>query len=391
LTHFLNKFRRITSHGNFIPQVDGLRFLAIFLVVVFHLNGFFTKKGGALLSGNYDQELNQVLLSWDKGVELFFIISGFILALPFASHALANGKKVSLKFFYLRRLTRLEPPYILTMVILFLVLVLTKTYPFAHLFPSLLASLTYTHNVIFGAPLIAIVTWSLEVEIQFYIIAPLIGKIYALGQYNRRLILAVLIIGFPVMQYFLPANIVTLYSFIQYFLLGFLLADLYVVKGLLPFKTSNILSVCAGIVLFLMIVLVNNHYQLFGELFFILVVFLFYYLVLFNDFWKRIFSIPVLSTIGGMCYSIYLWHFAIISGFGRFFIRLKFTGYYAIDLVVFSLLMIVPILLISGLFFLYIEKPCMSKNWHKELLVKFGITSSKAINTTQANHFDTQR
>jgi hypothetical protein len=33
-SNFLEKFRRITSAGNYIPEIDGLRFVAIFWVVV---------------------------------------------------------------------------------------------------------------------------------------------------------------------------------------------------------------------------------------------------------------------------------------------------------------------------------------------------------------------
>src|SRR5262245_10743057 len=54
------------------------------------------------------------------GVQLFFIISGFILALPFAAERLAGARPVRLKAFYLRRLTRLEPPYFLVLTIFFL-------------------------------------------------------------------------------------------------------------------------------------------------------------------------------------------------------------------------------------------------------------------------------
>jgi len=37
-------FKRITSSGSFIPEIDGLRFIAIASVVLFHLSGFLTAK-----------------------------------------------------------------------------------------------------------------------------------------------------------------------------------------------------------------------------------------------------------------------------------------------------------------------------------------------------------
>ena len=48
------------------------------------------------------------------------MISGFILGLPFARHVLANGPPVVLKQYFLRRLSRLEPPYIVAMITLFI-------------------------------------------------------------------------------------------------------------------------------------------------------------------------------------------------------------------------------------------------------------------------------
>ena len=55
------------------------------------------------------------------GVELFFVISGFVLAAPFAKSAIGGGKQVSVKKYFVRRLTRLEIPYLLSLLILFLI------------------------------------------------------------------------------------------------------------------------------------------------------------------------------------------------------------------------------------------------------------------------------
>ncbi len=93
------QFRRITTQKRFIPEIDGLRFVAISSVVLLHIYA-------ALESGN-------VAVPWamdvdlpKRGVELFFAISGFILGVPFASHRLLQAPKVNLKQYFLRRLTR---------------------------------------------------------------------------------------------------------------------------------------------------------------------------------------------------------------------------------------------------------------------------------------------
>ena len=63
-----------------------------------------------------------------RGVELFFAISGFILGIPFASHYLRGVPRVNLRRYFIRRLTRLEPPYIINLMVLAGILVIvTRT------------------------------------------------------------------------------------------------------------------------------------------------------------------------------------------------------------------------------------------------------------------------
>ncbi len=161
----------------YFPEIDGIRFLAILLVVLFHIHGYFIKKTPVTFADKPDDYywLNLFLSNGDRGVPLFFVLSGFILCLPFAHHYINHGKKVSLKKYYLRRVTRLEPPYFIAMTSIFALELVMKVKPFAVLFPSWLASLVYAHDFIFHhVPLITVVAWSLEIEIQFYLLAPLL-------------------------------------------------------------------------------------------------------------------------------------------------------------------------------------------------------------------------
>src|SRR2546430_13501195 len=107
---WLDGFRRITTSGEVIPEIDGLRFIAIAAVILHHLGLFVSTQRQA------DEGL---LLLGQNGVELFFAISGFILAVPFAMHYLNAGKRVKLSRYFVRRFTRLEPPYLLSLLLLF--------------------------------------------------------------------------------------------------------------------------------------------------------------------------------------------------------------------------------------------------------------------------------
>jgi peptidoglycan/LPS O-acetylase OafA/YrhL len=107
---FLQKFKRITYSTSYLPEVDGLRFLAIFsVVVIMHIPNYLNDKfyHYQFIPQGYWKNFS---IAGGHGVGLFFVISGFILSLPFAKWRLNKGKKISLKNYYLRRVTRLEPP-----------------------------------------------------------------------------------------------------------------------------------------------------------------------------------------------------------------------------------------------------------------------------------------
>jgi len=105
------QFRRITTQNRFIAQIDGLRFVAIAWVVFFHIYAVLSDRGAVPAPVPLDTDLPK------RGVELFFAISGFILGVPFASALLRNAPAVNLKQYLLRRLTRLEPPYFISLFV----------------------------------------------------------------------------------------------------------------------------------------------------------------------------------------------------------------------------------------------------------------------------------
>src|SRR5437868_7202416 len=74
-----------------------------------------------------------------------------------------------------------------------------------------------------------------------------------------------------------------------------------------------------------------------------------------------------ITAIGGMCYSIYLIHFEVISLAGRLTRRIAGHQPYWFYLLVQLALVGAAILLICGLYFVLLEKPCMRRDWPQRL------------------------
>jgi peptidoglycan/LPS O-acetylase OafA/YrhL len=369
-------FKRKTNTTSFIPQIDGLRFLAIMMVLLYHLNIFITVKvpfSFTRPTADYWWMFN-LLDSDRKGVFLFFVISGFILALPFARAARGEGKPVELKHYYLRRLTRLEPPYILVMVACFFGILLLPGHEFAagfpHTFfgllPRLGASLIYMHNIIFPQYLsLNPVAWSLEIEVQFYLLVPLLVKVFKLPQVPRRILLIAAPVVFIFLQHLLHPTVDTLFSYIQYFLAGFLLADLYLSQ--VKIKLPAAVSLGIGLLCLLFIGYADLRPHNYLEYIFPVVILGFYLLVLTDPVWKKVFSLRFITAIGGMCYSIYLLHYNIIPLVGNYTIFHNFSHSYPLVYLWQTLILLPTVLVVSSVFYLLIERPCMDKDWPVKL------------------------
>jgi peptidoglycan/LPS O-acetylase OafA/YrhL len=369
----ISKASRDTASGQFIPEIDGLRFIAIASVVLFHLNWFITSKTGRAEGA---VPLAEFLSQGHIGVQLFFVLSGFVIALPFARGHLFNSKVPQLRYYLLRRLTRLEPPYIINLLIRYAMLTLLTAEKAGDLLPHLLASMGYVHNLVYGSmSSVNFVAWSLEIELQFYLLAPLITKVFMVrSRFVRRLILISLIFLFPLATYTIGGSSrysLSILSAGQFFLTGFLLVDVYLTDwGQKPKQSLawDLVSVLAWSALLLLL------YQ--GgllEAFIVIPIFFAYVAAFRGKFSNKFFCQPPVYIIGGMCYTIYLYHYSVISAIIRPLLRFQFWSQFPLwlELIVASLILIPVILLVSAVMFVFVEKPCMMKDWHLRLLDRF--------------------
>ncbi|WP_058601939.1 acyltransferase family protein [Aureimonas ureilytica] len=173
---------QVNARPSYRADIDGLRAIAVLAVVFFHLG---------LLPGGF------------VGVDIFFVISGFLISRIIFSEV--DAGTFSIARFYERRIRRIVPA--LTVVMLATVIgfafVLTPV-DFKSLGQSMAATVAFLSNIYFLtktgyfdpsselAPLLH--TWSLAVEEQYYLLFPLVAMaIGGAGASRRR---AVVLIGF---------------------------------------------------------------------------------------------------------------------------------------------------------------------------------------------------
>ena len=80
------------------------------------------------------------------------------------------------------------------------------------------------------------------------------------------------------------------------------------------------------------------------------------------------FTRPIVYIIGGICYSIYLLHYAFFHLMVTYTARYSIGTGYGPDLLVQMAIGIPLVLGVSGVFYTLVEKPCMDKYWPKKLI-----------------------
>ncbi|TDQ12008.1 acyltransferase family protein [Pedobacter metabolipauper] len=380
-----SRLTRVTSGGKLIREIDGLRFVAILPVLIQHLSERFERNTSVAFTAAPETTTAYFLANRGfLGVYIFFAISGFVLALPFAAHRLKETKKVNIGSYFWRRLTRLEPPYIIWMTVFFLIFIFQKHVAFLDYLPHYLANITYTHAIIynewspFNPP-----TWTLEIEVQFYILAPLLAYFffYIKDKIVRRMInVAFIVILVLVQQYFkfyLNPYSFSILGHLHYFLAGFILADLYLCEWN-DLKKNTWYDLVAVLALSSLIYSWSWSYELISRFAVLISLFIFFIAAFKGNFVNRFITNKWIMSIGGMCYTIYLIHLP----FSEFFIRLtkniSFTNNYTVNLLLQLMLFIPVVLLLSSIFFLLFEKPFMDKNWPSTLSGKIKAIFNRA-------------
>jgi peptidoglycan/LPS O-acetylase OafA/YrhL len=372
---------RVMSKGrDFVPQIDGLRFIAIMAVLAYHVR--------LIASWHYNVSpvspegsqgfINRLLGAGCNGVELFFVISGFILGLPFARQNTQAAEPVRLKAYYLRRLTRLEPPYLIHLCFVFILTCLflrhhnqpyyTEFYHqpdwLARLLQHLGVSLFYGSGLVYHAyPVPNIVLWSLEYEVQFYLLAPVLALVFLLrpAPARRLAIIALMLLpkALSPLMVTLPWLGWTLLGKLEFFMAGFLLCDLYL-EGHVRTTRPNYFWDLALVAAIGSVICLHGFW--FGYAILPWLALLACVAAFRGRLANWLLSRPLLTTIGGMCYTIYMYHWFLISGLIRITKKIS-THIFWLDLLIQFAVMSVIIVAICAVLFALFERPFMKRDW----------------------------
>lgn len=312
----------------YITGLDGIRAIAVIMVLAYHLKLALFKSGFL-------------------GVTVFFVLSGYLITGILISEVEEEGA-IDLKNFWLRRIRRLVPAVMSMAVVIIFVSAVVNRIIFTKGCKDFLASVLGFNNwwQIFNkvsyfeaAGVTSPFThcWSLAIETQFYLIYPLILLgIYKLvksrgeGRAKRGLLFAgvtlllalisviLMIVLFDPQQ---DASRVYYGTDTRAFslLFGALLAILWeyrMVPRRLSASVNMVLGSVSFAVLLVMTIAINgssNFWYRGGQFFGTILTVLMVYAVSGRKTWlSRFLSNPVLKWIGDRSYSIYLWHYPII-------------------------------------------------------------------------------
>lgn len=176
--------------------LDHLRAIAILLVLMYHYRAF-----------KHPDWIDVIGRFGWTGVDLFFVLSGFLISGQLFTE-IKNTGKISLKIFYIKRFFRIFPSYFFTLFLYF-------TFPFfreREVLSPLWKFVTFTQN--YGLDVINRGTfshaWSLCIEEQFYLILPLFLLILIPAKLFRYLtVMMIAAVGFSIASRWMAWNELT--------------------------------------------------------------------------------------------------------------------------------------------------------------------------------------
>ena len=288
------------------PSIDGLRAISILMVLFRHIT----------FDSGIDKYFNGGI-----GVEIFFVISGFLITTLLLKEKEKYGI-ISLRKFYIRRILRIVPVAFLFIMVL---LVLNMIFTLGITRNSFIMSLLYIKNMPIRSGQMDWYSghfWSLSVEEQFYIFFP---ACLMLSVNKTKIWIAILVVAIPLISYFAFLNlpffaihVVHVVTFIFINMLG---------QGTAAILTGCLLSILLfngyfkklpsgkwlTLILFIAALAIHSipYSTFWSYVCIILFDFLIGFVIILNlnpdNYFARFLNTPFMIKLGILSYSLYIW------------------------------------------------------------------------------------
>jgi len=353
-----------------LPELDFFRSMAILLVFFYH---FYVVVGQHQISSGFIW-LDRLFLSGSVGVDLFFVLSGFLL--PFSIHNAIQKNNFHLRAYFKKRFLRIAPAYYFSLLV---ALIITPVYLAAN--SGLLnigAHLLFIHNFwrdFHGA--ILGVGWTLGIEMQFYVVVPFLVLVFF-----KRVKTMLLVLGLALLCSWLYR-----YSLFNYYYPSWDFWDKFIFTDQLLGRIDQFILGMGSAFIFIRYRALIYRSELLSTLIFILFcgfygLWINYYSQIAGGFWNQqssvlfahtvlgfIFAVLILSSfnlwsilhklitqsvfifMAKISYGLYLWHLIIMKQIQPINAGI---AYKLLLIIVFSLIM-------ATISYYYIEKPFLSR------------------------------
>jgi peptidoglycan/LPS O-acetylase OafA/YrhL len=383
--------KNISNQGKkaHIEVLDGLRGIAILMVVLYHVWLISWLDHTVNLAGLHIN-LNFLPETGFLGVELFFFISAFCLFYPYARYMFEGAKFQTVKEFTYRRFIKIIPSYYLS-ILLILVLFQPNLGTLKDTLWNIFTHLFLIHNFFpetFGT--INGVFWSLGVEVQFYVVFPFLCMLFR----KRPFTVFTAMTGIAIFyRYFICFNfpdranfylLNQLPGFLDLFAFGMLAAYILVyVRNHVKFqdKLAPFFTILAIIMFALFIAMLSwfddikgiansvliwqiGNRPYFGLIFLLLTI----SSALAFKFWRVILANKVLVFLSAISYNLYIWHQLIANKLNEW----KIPPAAAVNprsdhqwQILYSIVAILVGILFSALITYAFERPILKKGFKK--------------------------
>jgi peptidoglycan/LPS O-acetylase OafA/YrhL len=307
--------------NNYIPSLNGLRALSITIVLLYHLSAT-----GLFSTGNLRFPFD-IPFDGDFGVNVFFVISGFLITTLLMEEEKKYGA-ISLKNFYIRRVFRIFPAYYLLLLVYF-VLQLFSVLHFST--QSWLSSLFYYKYVNHNEDVETAHLWSLSIEEQFYLVWPFVFLFFKKAKAYFAFVIILLVFSCRTIAYYKFSNA----SMLSDWLFIFQRADALMIGCLFALyreKLTTLLDKCMKwyfLPLLLLLIYLNSwSFHLWikyhrphlgflivpiglttpiGTITNLLIAVALLFSIRYKNRWFAFLNLPFMNFIGKLSYSLYLW------------------------------------------------------------------------------------